>query len=233
MSYLCPACKKKLLWGGSLSYQTLPEHVSNPNYDPPPRSFYYCDNILCDANASQEINKRCVITEKTVRTEPNNIIMFWDEYGDLYGGFRSNIKFIGENNSPFGSDARRQNIEIRKRDENFKIIEIFGWRFNSEYSYKADTDGNILKRKMRITIWKKDKNGGYIHFISGWRMFMFLMKMFKKNYSNFKTNNSTYSRGKLMELFFPEYYIKPYKKAFALYLSVFYPRLKKMLINPE
>lgn len=234
MPFLCPSCKKELSWGGSLSYQTLSEHVSNPNYDPLPRSFYYCNNILCDANSPEEIKKRLVITEKTVRTEPNDVTVFWDEYGDSYGCFGSDIKFIDGNSSPFGSESRRQHIEIRKRDENFKITEIFGWRFNAEYSYKADTDGNILKRKMRITVWKKDKNGmGHIQFISGWRMFKFLMKKFNRNYPNFKKNDSIYSRRELMELFFPEYHLKAYKKAFALYLSVFYPRLKRMLIKSE
>ena len=93
MPILCPACKKELNWGGSLRYQTLGEHVSNPNRESPERSFYYCDNIKCGASAPVESRSRLVLSEKAKKTDPNSVCVFWDADGDLYGR-DDGIKFI-------------------------------------------------------------------------------------------------------------------------------------------
>jgi len=63
----CPYCKKKLVAGSLKRYETLGEHVMNPNqeYHPPRKTF------ICSCTPS----------------------IFWDSFGDCYQMF-GNIKAL-------------------------------------------------------------------------------------------------------------------------------------------
>ena len=233
MSYLCPACKSELLWGGRAIYQTTSEHVTHPNHEPPYRSFYYCANEKCDANAPEESLKRQVIVEKNTPTDPDSIETFWDEDGELYGD-RFNIKFIDNNYGPFGSEARRMNVEIYKKDENKTIIKLFGLRIDVEYKYKADTEGRILSKKRNFQFWKKS-GIGYTYVSKPFSKLWYYNRQFKNNIDNFIENDSVYSGRNLEKLFNPRKNpfdirrINLSAKAFSLYLKLAYPRVNKKL----
>lgn len=229
MSYLCPICKSELLWGGQARYQTLTEHISNPNSDSPLRPFHYCDNAKCEANAPEECKSRIVLVEKLKKTNPDSIGIFWDEYGDLYGwvGKNHNIPFIDNNMAPFGSISRQSHAELR-RDENFYLFKVFGIRMHIEYSYKADTDGNIISRKARLRLWRKIDNG-YVLMYGWFHMLLFYHKQLKNNIDNFRNNGSIYSAHQINELFRPKYNMNNSAKLFSIYLKIFYPILNIQL----
>jgi hypothetical protein len=221
MPYLCPACKSELQWGGHAIYQTMDEHISSPNHEPPYRSFYYCNNTKCGANAPEEnrVVTRKVLTEKLILTEPDSIAVFWDMYGDLYGN-PFNVKFIDNNHGPFGSESRRMNVEIYKKDENKTIGELFGIRIDAEYRYKSDTNGKIISRTKDYRLWKKS-NLGYTHinYPFSFSKFRFYNRRF---YNNIGTYHSIFSGNILNGIFRPKN-INISSVLFSMYVNLLYP----------
>jgi hypothetical protein len=159
----CPICKSELLVTGQEHLETLNEHVSNPNDEPSLKNKYEC------------LNERCESREKLI----------WNEDGDLYhqhvyeNGYDFNEKysFIDGNDGAFGSFARRVNVEIYKKDENFLLCTLFGRKIFIKYLYKSNDDGDILKRTWKFEILRK--NGSF--YISGWRMLIHMIRTFHKN----------------------------------------------------
>ncbi|MCF1193589.1 hypothetical protein LRR18_18540, partial [Mangrovimonas sp. AS39] len=91
------------------------------------------------------------------------------------------IPFIDENDGPFGSISRQINVEVSKKDENHPLfgIETRWGHIEVVYSYKSNKDGDILSRKRKYQIWKKDKSGvGYTSYIPGISMLLFVLSDF-------------------------------------------------------
>lgn len=233
MSYLCPACKSKLLFGGSAIYQTSSEHVERPNHEPPLRPFYYCDNNLCDANSPEETLTRHVITEKVQKTKPNSLALFWDDSGALYGRM-DGIKFIDGNEAPFGSFERKFNVEHRKRDENGTIFKWLGIRIDVEYRYESNEDGKILSKKRNFMVWKKN-NLGYTYVHRPFSQLRFYNRQFNNNITNFRKNDSIYSGRQLNDIIrrSSRYEHSMSSRVFSFYVKVLYPRLIKKLRDPK
>jgi len=152
----CPICKTELVVVGRKFLETLEEHVSC--VDATEKNAYGCPNKLCDANKDE-----CI----------------WDEDGAYYSSKISGKKypFIDGNNGPFGSNARQCFVEIYKTDENFTLCEIFGFKVEVKFNYKADMDGKILKRTWRFVYWVRQKGGlSYTSYIPGIHMFWYIIK---------------------------------------------------------
>jgi hypothetical protein len=83
-NWKCPLCKAKIIKGKEQVYETLCDHVCDPNNDNlPKRVTYICSDENC-------------------KTRQHDC--FWDDSGDLYGGFKINdSEYIKSNNAPFGS----------------------------------------------------------------------------------------------------------------------------------
>lgn len=227
MAYLCPVCKGKLTWGGSAIYQTMDEHVSFSNQEPPYRAFWYCDDYKCSANAPEEIRSRQVLLEKFEKTEPNSVVTFWDRDGALYGR-HSNIKFIDGNEGAFGSYERQFNVEVRKKDENKAVFDFVGLQIRVEYRYTADLDGNILTRKNDFTFWRRKSKHGYAKIDRPFNSIRFYNRQFNNNIKNFRENQSQFAGQNLDRLFRPKY-IRASSRIFSIYLKVLYPRLNYKL----
>ena len=92
---LCPKCKAELVRGENRVFETLDEHVSNPNQESyPKRPTWVCKFSYCPCSKED---------------------MFWDEIGALYGGYiKKNISYIDDNHAPFGSIWREINAEKEK-----------------------------------------------------------------------------------------------------------------------
>jgi hypothetical protein len=75
----CPNCKTDLLESTEkIAYETMSDHVCDPNTDPPARTFFYCKN------------PNCALFESA----------FWDSYGDFYGKDHNADQWY-ENNSRY------------------------------------------------------------------------------------------------------------------------------------
>jgi len=155
---LCPICKSELVVTGQERLETLDEHVSNPN-EPSLKNKYEC------------LNKECSGYDR----------FMWDEDGDLYHKHHwcdhKTFNFVNGNDGAFGSFARRVNVEIYKKDENFLLCTLFGRKIFIKYLYKSNDDGDILKRTWKFEILRK--NGSF--YISGWRMLIHMIRTFHKN----------------------------------------------------
>jgi len=153
----CPICKTELVVTGQERLETLMEHVQDPNGEVCLKNKYQCPNKQCEANKDD---------------------LVWNEYGEYYSSsFGKKYNFIDNNNGPFGSWERKTQVTICKKDENFTLFEIFGFRVDVEYHYDANEDGDVLKRWWNLKYWIKEKNGfSYINYIPGIHMFWYVIK---------------------------------------------------------
>lgn len=177
---LCPICKSELVITGQAKLETLDEHVTQCEVS-------MKDKYECVAEGCPSIGK-----------------FFWDLTGGLYCSDyeahreHDNIPFIDNNDAPFGSSRRQINVEVDKKDENWVIYEGKKWKFVRIYHYQADTDGNILKRRGSIEIWRRDGSGWILH-ISGIRMLLFTIKQFHRHLKDYKENNDSFTTRRLKE----------------------------------
>ena len=71
---LCPECNTMLVKGENKKYETLCDHVCNPNDDNLPlRVTYVCPN------------KDCILGREDI---------FWDKIGDFYGNFKISNNYL-------------------------------------------------------------------------------------------------------------------------------------------
>lgn len=170
-NWLCPSCKSPVIITGQKEYETLSEHVSNPNLDSyPQRDAYQCSDENC-------------ITKK------NDI--FWSYMGERYGvinnTFHDDHFFINKNDAPFGSSQRKYNVEIYKKGLKDSIFLPNFLFFNQlkafiEIDYVSNTNGDVLKRKFRLKFIKK--NGTLL--IGAVSMWKYLHRKFLMHINNYK-----------------------------------------------
>jgi len=168
--FRCSICKEKLkLSEDTKSYQTLDEHVCDPNSIPISKHYFYCDNEKCEASKKE---------------------VFWDTGGDFYGNDYNDLNFINNLRSSFGSLSRQLEIEIYKKglEKDKRLSPILClWLYQPmiDYIYTADKDGNVLSKKWKIILLKRDKNivsGSYcIHVVYFWKTYPYLWKKFRNN----------------------------------------------------
>jgi len=155
----CPICKSELVVTGQERLETLDEHVCNSNGEPSLKDKYEC------------LNEQCSGYDR----------FMWNEDGGLYskhhGCDSKTFNFIDGNDGAFGSFARRVNVEIYKKDENFLLCTILGRKIFIKYLYKSNDDGDVLKRSWKFEILRKDGT----FYISGWSMLLYSIRKFHLN----------------------------------------------------
>jgi hypothetical protein len=72
VTMFCPHCKTRLHYMGTRRYQTLAEHVSDPNKEPSFKPYFVCVNPTCTKNMDKGI--------------------FWGLEGGRYGGDCKDIR---------------------------------------------------------------------------------------------------------------------------------------------
>jgi hypothetical protein len=175
----CPVCKSEVKITSQESYETLLEHVEDPNkFSHPNRDAYRC------------INQECICND------PKHNV-FWNYHGEMYGGFYiEDEDFIGENNAPFGSIERKFNIEIHKKG--YKDCKYLSpllclglLQPYIEYHYKADVMGNVVKRWFSIKFLKKSESGDYSYgFTTCWSTWKYLHYSFSSQIKFYKKNKN-------------------------------------------
>ena len=221
-NWLCPSCKKPVIITGEREYETLVEHVSNPNMENfPLRDAYQCSDEKC-------------ITRKSD--------VFWDYYGDMYGLIKVNNEtvwgdtdefFINGNNAPFGSHTRKANVEIYKKGlkKSLSLHPIFClWIYKPfiEYNYVGNTDGEIIKRTYKLKLLAKNESGEYIYMRNPfWVTWSFLNWDKGKYISSYKRENNL---DVLKKAFSDRYYNRSFiYKLHYYYMKLRYWKLYKLL----
>lgn len=136
----CPKCHKELISGELREFETLSEHVMNPNMEQYPlRPTFICNNPECECSKKD---------------------IFWIENGDCYGGF--DVDFENDMSSTFPSISRRLDIEVYGKGLKRKIylppfLMLWFLRPYIEFKYKADDYGKVLSKSWSLKWLKKEK----------------------------------------------------------------------------
>lgn len=147
----CPICFTDLSIGEKQKYETLSDHVCDPNGDLPYRITFVCENKTCKLHQNS----------------------FWDSEGEFYTSLSfsevDDIFNVPESDrwtdtnknschAAMGSFARKVWFEVSYKEQTKKIF--FGkYGFFIKAIIEADDDGNILKRRYKIEWLEKDGNG--------------------------------------------------------------------------
>ena len=137
----CPYCNNELIQGEDQKFETLSDHVSDPNReDYPKRRTWICDNHECPVSLDSEA--------------------FWDDSGDFYG-WPKGYKFKDDLDSAYPSIARQLDIEIYKKGlKSQKLLSpaFMLWILQPmiEYNYEANESGEVTKKWIKIKWLKKD-----------------------------------------------------------------------------
>jgi len=125
----CCFCNKELVPGEQKEFETLEDHVSDPNATSYPlRNTFVCPYAGCTSNV--------------------NYVGFWDDYGDFYSK-----EFIDMGSHvAMDSWAMKASIELYKTDENFTFYKGLKYRLGINYQYTANTRGEVLTRKPKLVI---------------------------------------------------------------------------------
>jgi len=158
----CPRCLSPLILGKDLRvYETIVEHVTNPNGFPIPKEFYICSNNSC-------------LTRKYG--------IFWDFYGDNYSDnlLMDETLFVLDCSKAINSNSRKYKLEIRKR--NTILLNIFLIRIDLEGYPIVDKLGIKIKGyRYKIVILIK-KGNVYTYYIPGIKKFFSCINDFNKKY---------------------------------------------------
>jgi hypothetical protein len=133
----CPACKSKLVLGGLKKYETLLDHVSDPNGESEPAHTFICVNPEC------EVSKRDC---------------FWDTMGEFFSRFNpKEIKFINNNDAPFGSFQRELNAQLHSEKRHYFYIgpKKYAWTLSFNWIVGANENGEVIKKRPHIRVTGK------------------------------------------------------------------------------
>jgi len=138
----CPYCKSPLEAYKVTRVQTLCEHVFSPNETPCPKQLYRCSVEAC----------------------PTVGVCMWTLDGELFteGPYsHKKIDFIDSNDAPFGTISRKINVEVCKHDEDFTFFRLPWVRAEIYFEYESNLDGDIVKRKPRLRLYKRYNKDGW------------------------------------------------------------------------
>lgn len=136
----CPECDSDLIHMGSLRYQTLSDHVNDPNVLPIERPTYGCPNMCCEA---YDADAR------------------WTPEGEYLSSSSFDL-FKDKPTSAKGTESRRIEVEVYKTGliKNVKLHPCFMlWFYRPviDINYTSDLDGNASVSGFRLEIWKIQK----------------------------------------------------------------------------
>lgn len=166
----CPCCESVLVVTHQDRYESLDEHVSNPNGTPSLKDGYQCLNHFCAAN---------------------NIQAVWTEDGEMYTpslpeGITSTVahKMVKSTSKTGFSNAINswsENWEMLKEKEKrgTRKITLLSKRYVFIPIYEGDDRVHKLKR-IKVEVWKKEDNG-WVHHHPFIPMFKYKIKDFKRN----------------------------------------------------
>lgn len=181
----CPICRSKLILGnGEKRYETLGDHVCNPNGTPPNRPYFICPN------------DKCALFNNS----------FFDDYGEFYSNIgleeiRKIFNISREDDwnntskncchAAYNSNARKSWFEIYYKEE-FKRYFIGKMGFYFYNKIFADKYGNIIKRKLKIQWLRKEKDGCTVQYVWGSHMFIYELKTCFNSYKQYKKTKNDY-----------------------------------------
>lgn len=210
-NWRCPVCEEPLSITGQKQYETGSEHVIDPNREEfPLRDAYQCTN------------KKCVACHKDT---------FWNYEGDLYSrDFHFDEHCVNNNDAPFGSLARKSNVEIYKKGLKKKtylhpILCLWFLQPMIEYEYKANKEGEVLSKSFTIKFLKKSRGQKHYstYWTPCWRTWSFLYGRFRRSLQYFKESGKS---DELDRAFRPSFNRAWVYRSFEWFINTFYSQGK-------
>lgn len=155
----CPICTVELISGEHKRYETLSDHVCNPNGDLPERETYVCRNTGCDAYWDQ---------------------LFWDYegHGPYNSDFGQSYKYIDGNPCVIPSFSRKLYAEIYDKSQDSTILRTKRLLIKRKARRVADEYGNILEQSYSHDFYYGSGRGSYCLWIPGYRMLLYCIRGF-------------------------------------------------------
>jgi uncharacterized protein YbaR (Trm112 family) len=209
---LCPICKTTLVLKDQGYYETLGEHVSNPNGYPSLKDGWGCPNEACPANK-------------------DNLSWLSDGEGPYHEKIGIEYPYINNNSGPFGSYQRKSNVAFPDYFKKKRLwVNLWAFKLVFEWKLTGDEEGNIVTRRIHCDLITR-KNTMYT---SGIHMFFYCMNNLHSNFARWQITGSKWDLKTVLEYVDPEYQkwdkrwwkrlVKWYAKKKFGYLSHHIPR---------
>lgn len=234
----CPICGEELVEGMGRRYETIDEHVSNPNGTPCLKPTLVCEN---DSRYKYPYDDKFTSC-------PFNKSVFWDYHsGDYYilKGFgdtiREHEKFLKElaHNNMFearDSFARKMQIDIYKK-KRIELFRLFRWRWAIDFKFTGDEDGNVVKRRPHIQMFATDDGGNSWHYTTTFiTSFLHSVSVFRntlKRYREHPTNKYVQDDVKKEFEPLPDWDKRFYRRLYKWYIHTFYSKVENRLKAKE
>lgn len=166
----CPCCKEELVITHQDRYESLDVHVSGGRVSL--KDGYQCLNDYCVAN---------------------NVVATWINDGDIFVdppvGINSSVALAAIKKSSstgmvyaLDSWSNSYNKMLKEKELTKTTIDLHFYKLKLTRKFKSNDDGTYKKRfAWNLKVWKRDKNGYYVHHMSFLRMFLFVLNDFDKN----------------------------------------------------
>lgn len=177
----CPCCEKELVITHQGRYESLDEHVSNPNGTPSLKDAYQCTNEYCIAN---NLNVSWTENGETFMRPPKEVK--WTVAHDTIKKCSVSGMYYALNSWEHYYEKGKNNI--KKRTIKIKIgkykINIVPKCKGSKFSHDKQYEPSLFR--FNIEYWKKSKDikWAYTSIIPVHRMVRFCIRKFKRNYKS-------------------------------------------------
>jgi hypothetical protein len=197
---LCPLCMTALAPGEPSRYETLDEHVCNPNGSSPVRDTWVCPNGDCGTSG---------------------LGTYWAEDGE--GPYHTNydhwkeLPWIDGNSCPFNSWWRKSGFQIgyHKDDERLKIGKLTILR---EVNYRSNDYGHKCGMEVSYRIiW----NG--VYWMPGIKMLLFVLRCFYREKKHGEEWAIKETKKVIDQSHWPR--VKWWRKASRLWIKTFHPAI--------
>lgn len=226
----CPICGSELVEGHGRKFETLSDHVSDPNgRNRPLRPTFECHGTVHLDLKNEDI--KCPMSDSG----------FWDDYGEFYSqvDYKLYKRIKGlcdkEMTEALNSHARKSHTEIYKKDEEFVLFRIFKYKWRVKFNYESDMDGNIIKRRPYIRRLKKD-DIGWVYDPPWWKSFLYSVKNFHQlieRYNENPTNKWVEDEVKREFSPLPDWDQRFYRRLYKKYLFLFYNDIRYKIFAKE
>lgn len=226
----CPICGNELIEGPGRRFETLSDHVSDPNGTHRPlRPTFECQGTYYFKSKNEEMD--CIMQDSG----------FWDDYGDFY----SHVDFdlynriqklcYKEMTEALDSYARKSHAEIYKRDEEFVLFRTLKYKWFVKFNYEANMDGDIVKRRPYIQRLKKD-GVGWVYDYPWWKSFLHSYRVFRNTLSRYRENpQNEFIQREIKEAFapLPDWDKRFYRRFYKAFLHIFYGNVENKVMALE
>ena len=217
----CPICDSGLEKGEMLRFETLCDHIEDPNNERglPLRPTYICKKRTCPLSGQ---------------------MLFWDEFGEVYINkyeiymeLEKQFKHISSQNilEAQNSPGRKWAMEGTYSGTKYKLFRIGNYKWEIHRQHTCNEKGQVVKYKFFIQTFKH-ASPGWIYYSGFWHILILCIKQFNRTLKNWKEDHNDHEKRELLSNFkdlTERDKEDNYRIVFHWYVNTFYEELKEEL----